>query len=103
MAQGGPVRLIFVNGINSTYPAYSYLWILLKKIMKYLILKQFLSFQHPGGCDVMLEHIGYDASQAFLSVGHSQDAMEMLEEYLVGILPKYMRAYEYMSCLSFSR
>ena len=29
----------------------------------------------------------------FFSVGHSQDAMEMLEEYLVGILPKYMRAY----------
>lgn len=49
--------------------------------------------QHPGGMDVMLEYLGYDATMAFQGVGHSQDAIEMMEQYLIGILPKSERAY----------
>ena len=41
----------------------------------------------------MLEYLGYDATMAFQGVGHSQDAIEMMEEYLIGILPKSERAY----------
>ena len=41
----------------------------------------------------MQEYLGYDATMAFQGVGHSQDAIEMMEEYLIGILPKSERAY----------
>merc|ERR1712037_447618 len=43
--------------------------------------------EHPGGEDVMIEYLGYDATFAFRGVGHSEDALEMLEEFLIGILP----------------
>ena len=49
--------------------------------------------QHPGGMDVMQEYLGLDATVAFQGVGHSRDAIEMMEEYLIGILPKSERAY----------
>ena len=42
---------------------------------------------HPGGEDVMLEYLGYDATMAFRGVGHSRGVSRMLEKYLVGILP----------------
>ena len=44
--------------------------------------------RHPGGEDVMLEYLGYDATMAFRGVGHSRGALRMLEKYLVGILPQ---------------
>ena len=43
--------------------------------------------------DVMQEYLGLDATVAFQGVGHSRDAIEMMEEYLIGILPKSERAY----------
>ena len=43
--------------------------------------------EHPGGEDVMIEYLGYDATFAFRGVGHSNDALEMLEDFLIGILP----------------
>jgi len=43
--------------------------------------------EHPGGEEVMAEYLGYDATFAFRGVGHSEDAVEMLEEFLIGILP----------------
>ena len=51
-------------------------------------------FQHPGGIYVMEEHLGFDATVAFRSAGHSTDAFTMLNEYLIGILPKNERIYE---------
>ena len=42
---------------------------------------------HPGGEDVMLEYLGYDATMAFRGVGHSRTAARLLDKYLVGILP----------------
>lgn len=49
--------------------------------------------QHPGGMEVMEEYVGYDASMAFRSVGHSPDALEMLEQFLIGVLPEHERMY----------
>ena len=46
---------------------------------------------HPGGDDVMLEYLGYDATMAFRGVGHSRGAGRVLEKYLVGILPRSER------------
>merc|ERR1711915_695997 len=45
------------------------------------------SSNHPGGEDVILEYLGYDATMAFRSVGHSKKAVKLLEKYVVGILP----------------
>ena len=47
--------------------------------------------KHPGGEDVMMEYLGYDATMAFRGVGHSKGALKMLEKYVVGILPKEER------------
>jgi len=49
--------------------------------------------EHPGGMDVMQEYLGLDATVAFQGVGHSPDALEMMETYLIGVLPKSERAY----------
>merc|ERR1711881_671358 len=45
------------------------------------------SNRHPGGQDVILEYLGYDATLAFRGVGHSKPAMKILEKYCIGILP----------------
>ncbi|KAI3644335.1 hypothetical protein MP228_010499 [Amoeboaphelidium protococcarum] len=42
--------------------------------------------EHPGGEEVLLEHAGQDATEAFEDVGHSEDAREQLKDYLVGSL-----------------
>jgi len=52
--------------------------------------------QHPGGDSVMLENIGYDGTSAFHGVGHSRDALEMLDDYLIGILPASQRIRSYI-------
>ena len=39
---------------------------------------EFLSL-HPGGEDVILEYLGYDATLAFRGVGHSKAAVRMLK------------------------
>jgi len=42
----------------------------------------------------MEEYIGYDASIAFRGVGHTSDALEMLSEFLIGILPIQERLFK---------
>ncbi|KAI1706399.1 cytochrome b5-like heme/Steroid binding domain-containing protein [Ditylenchus destructor] len=44
---------------------------------------QFLD-EHPGGCEVLLEKAGEDRTEAFEDIGHSTDAREMKEQFLVG-------------------
>ena len=40
---------------------------------------------HPGGVDVLIDVAGKDASTEYDDVGHSEDADEILAEYLIGI------------------
>ena len=47
--------------------------------------------QHPGGEDVILEYLGYDATLAFRGVAHSRAALRTLDKYCIGILPSNER------------
>jgi hypothetical protein len=40
--------------------------------------------QHPGGDEVLYGEAGRDATEAFEDVGHSDEAREILDKYLVG-------------------
>lgn len=50
--------------------------------------------EHPGGEEVLLEQAGADATESFEDVGHSTDAREMLEQYLIGELHRDDRKKE---------
>jgi len=43
--------------------------------------------EHPGGDEVLLGEAGRDATDAFEDVGHSDEAREIMAEYLVGTCP----------------
>ena len=45
-----------------------------------------VSFQHPGGEEILIEHAGQDSTEPFEDVGHSTDARDMMKEYLIGEL-----------------
>ena len=62
-------------------------WIILYDRV-YDITDYLLDRKHPGGQELLLEYLGYDATLAFRGVGHSKAAARSLEKYLVGILPK---------------
>ena len=47
--------------------------------------------RHPGGREVLAEYLGYDGTLAFRAVGHSRAALAMLQDSLIGILPKEER------------
>ncbi|CAJ0565453.1 unnamed protein product, partial [Mesorhabditis spiculigera] len=52
--------------------------------------------EHPGGCEVLLEQAGQDATEVFEDVGHSTDARQMKEEYLIGeLVEEDIRQYSY--------
>lgn len=42
--------------------------------------------EHPGGEEILLDHKGKDASEDFDDVGHSNDAMELMKKYQIGVL-----------------
>ncbi|XP_038078492.1 cytochrome b5-like isoform X1 [Patiria miniata] len=41
---------------------------------------------HPGGEEVLLEQGGSNATESFEDVGHSSDARELMQDYLIGDL-----------------
>jgi cytochrome-b5 reductase len=44
---------------------------------------------HPGGADVLIDVAGKDASAEYDDVGHSEDADEILAEYLIGTASEF--------------
>lgn len=44
--------------------------------------------EHPGGPQIILDVAGQDANDDFEDIGHSTDARNMLESYLVGKIKK---------------
>jgi len=42
--------------------------------------------EHPGGEEVLFDSSGTDGTEPFEDVGHSTDARDMMEEYLIGTL-----------------
>ena len=57
-------------------------------VIPYPINVLFLSFQHPGGQEVLYEQAGKDATESFEDVGHSTDARELMKTHLIGRLPE---------------
>lgn len=45
-----------------------------------------LLLQHPGGAEILWEHLGHDATLAFVGSGHSKAAYRMLDKFLLGRL-----------------
>ncbi|CAA9991113.1 cytochrome b5, putative [Plasmodium knowlesi strain H] len=41
--------------------------------------------EHPGGFDVLKEHDGKDATEAFQQIGHSPSAKKLMKKFLIGI------------------
>merc|ERR1712023_36980 len=52
---------------------------------KVLDITKFLD-EHPGGEDVLMEGAGSDITQAFEDIGHSDDALTIIEEHVIGTL-----------------
>ncbi|KAI9352132.1 cytochrome b5-like heme/steroid binding domain-containing protein [Obelidium mucronatum] len=42
--------------------------------------------EHPGGEEVMMENAGFDATDAFEEIGHSDDARDLLKGMKIGTL-----------------
>ena len=58
-------------------------WIIIDN--KVLDVTKFLK-EHPGGEQTILDWAGKDGTVAFDEVGHSQDAWDMIDEYVVGVV-----------------
>ncbi|KAJ5937486.1 cytochrome b5 reductase [Penicillium verhagenii] len=41
---------------------------------------------HPGGADILIEVAGSDATAAYEDAGHSNDAAEIMQSYMIGTL-----------------
>eukprot|EP00029_Vermamoeba_vermiformis_P014063 TRINITY_DN908_c0_g1_i1.p1 TRINITY_DN908_c0_g1~~TRINITY_DN908_c0_g1_i1.p1 ORF type:complete len:131 (-),score=48.75 TRINITY_DN908_c0_g1_i1:118-510(-) len=50
---------------------------------KVLNISDFLS-EHPGGEEVIMDHAGKDITQPFEDIGHSENAKELTEKYIIG-------------------
>ncbi|OQR77911.1 cytochrome b5 isoform 1-like [Tropilaelaps mercedesae] len=48
-------------------------------------ITEFLS-KHPGGSEILWEHLGHDATLAFVGSGHSRAASKMMDKFLIGRL-----------------
>ncbi|CZT99482.1 hypothetical protein PFAG_03985 [Plasmodium falciparum Santa Lucia] len=42
-------------------------------------------YEHPGGYDLFKEYEGLDATDAFNSIGHSENAKNLMNSFLIGI------------------
>ncbi|CAH0027285.1 unnamed protein product [Clonostachys rhizophaga] len=44
------------------------------------------AIEHPGGSDLLIDIAGQDATEEYVDIGHSDDADEILETLIVGVL-----------------
>lgn len=51
------------------------------KEKSYLVPKEYIHDEHPGGGDIILPYIDKDITDAFDDEDHSMDAIDMLEEW----------------------
>ncbi|CAG9579282.1 hypothetical protein LMJF_31_1170 [Leishmania major strain Friedlin] len=51
----------------------------------YMVPESFVTKEHPGGKAVLMALADKDITEAFEEAGHSNDAMEMLEEWCVNV------------------
>merc|ERR1712178_662537 len=58
-------------------------WIIIDN--KVLDVTKFLK-EHPGGEQTILDWAGKDGTVGFDEVGHSQDAWDMIDDYVVGMV-----------------
>ncbi|KAF7399039.1 hypothetical protein HZH66_006936 [Vespula vulgaris] len=42
--------------------------------------------EHPGGEEILIDHAGKDGTENFNDVGHSQDALDLMNKYKIGEL-----------------
>lgn len=47
--------------------------------------------EHPGGEEILNDHAGKDSTEDFNDVGHSQDAIELMKKYRVGVIDPSQR------------
>ncbi|ORX50111.1 cytochrome b5 [Hesseltinella vesiculosa] len=47
--------------------------------------------EHPGGEEVLLDEAGKDATESFEDIGHSDEARDILEKYIIGQLDEGSR------------
>nr|CAG8560268.1 3292_t:CDS:2 [Entrophospora candida] len=45
--------------------------------------------KHPGGEEILREVVGTDATQSFEDVGHSDEALELLKTFEIGVLKEW--------------
>ena len=58
----------------------------LKEVSMHCTMEDGYLMKQPGGEDVMMEYLGYDATMAFRGVGHCRAVIKMLEKYVMGVL-----------------
>ncbi|CAO3625232.1 unnamed protein product [Cunninghamella blakesleeana] len=51
--------------------------------------------EHPGGEEVLLDEAGKDATESFEDIGHSDEAREILEGYLIGELDETSKVHNH--------
>ncbi|XP_046822283.1 cytochrome b5-like [Vespa crabro] len=47
--------------------------------------------EHPGGEEILIDHAGKDGTENFNDVGHSQDALDLMNKYKIGELIESQR------------
>uniref|UniRef100_A0AC35UEG7 Cytochrome b5 heme-binding domain-containing protein n=1 Tax=Rhabditophanes sp. KR3021 TaxID=114890 RepID=A0AC35UEG7_9BILA len=72
---------VFTRDDVKNHRTVSSCWVIINNTV--LDVTKFLD-EHPGGCEVLLEHGGSDATEAFEDVGHSTDARKMVPDYKIG-------------------
>ncbi|KHJ49129.1 cytochrome b5-like Heme/Steroid binding domain protein [Trichuris suis] len=87
-----PALKTFTRSEVEAHNAKSSTWLVIEN--KVYDVTPFLE-EHPGGIEVLLEHAGRDATEGFEDAGHSNDAKEIRERFLVGeIVESEKKHYE---------